>query len=102
MPCFVTDDFVFCDWMDDVAHRTIHVREKKLKKNNLVAKFEWLVKTVTVSSRFYCCVFLVELRTANILVGPDLMYEIYYICRELYRNCHGVLKSAIYLRSVHT
>ena len=47
------------------------------------------------------CVFLVELRTRNILVGPDLMYEIYHMCRELYMNCHGVLKS-VYLRSVHT
>ena len=68
--------------------------KKKVKKNNkLVVKFEWLVKTVTVSSRFCCCVFVVELRTANIFVGPDLMYEIYYMCRELYMNCHGVLKS---------
>ena len=70
----------------------LYTYEKKLEKKPWSQSL-WFVKTVTVNSRFYCCILLVELLTRNILVGPDLMYEIYYMCRELFMNCHGVLKA---------
>ena len=66
------------------------VREQKFKNDGNVS-----VACQDSGYEFKVLLFvsLVELRTPNILVGSDLMCEMYYTYRDSYVNCHGVLEN---------
>ena len=67
--------------------------KQKFKKKNADRKVWVVCQDSDCEFEVLLLVFLVELRSINILVGPDLMCEMYYMFRESYANRHGVLEN---------